>query len=594
MVSVAAGAASYRARAASAGVLPAWCAVLLLCLSWLLASAQAQAQAQEVDVLVDPPILSVGESVNVTFSVVGGGASMEPDFTPLSAQFEILRVSPRERLQIVNGRTTRSRAWRLTLTPREAGTLEIPAIDFGGTLSSPRTITVTPAQTARLGETDVFIELDVAPEGPVYVQSQVLLTVRLFLDTSVRFQNATLSEPEASDGDLVVEHIAEERSQQRLGERNYQVFEQRYALFPQRSGELALAPVVFSADMRSYLQGSAYRRVQSDPITLNVRPAAPSAGSGPWLPATEVTLEQAFPQMDAGGALVARVGEPITRSVTLSALGLTAAQLPPVPVEVPDDFKVYPDQPALDQRITENGVRGERVERLSMLPTQAGDYVLPAVEMSWWDVTRDAPRTARLEPLRLRVLPALPGGADGAAGATAGEVAALPGVDGPAQGGAGAGGTVTVVADPGVWPWLALFLGLGWAATGGLWLRTAGPAFRLPSGAVAPDTGQGYRLGDAVGRVRQACETGDGARVREALLGWARARWPAQRPADLIAVRRLAGEDVAREIDRLDASRYAGESQPWDGKALADAVEAATPSRGGGRGGASTLEPLYR
>jgi hypothetical protein len=565
-------------------------------LAWLVLAAFAlAAHGEEVDVVVDPPILSLGESLTVTFSVAGDSSGIEPDFAPLTEQFDILRTNVRDTLQILNGRTTQTRVWRLTLVPREEGTIEIPALDFGGTSSPVRAITVSPARSSAPGEADVFIEVDVQPEGEVYVQSQVLLTVRLFL--AVRVSNATLSDPVSKNGDVVVEAVAEERSERELGGRTYQVFEQRFALFPQRSGELELDPVVFSGDMRSYFERPTYRRVQSEPIRLQVRPA-PSGAGDPWLPATEVTLTQEFPQANAAGVIEARVGEPITRSVTLSATGLTSAQLPPVEVVVPDEFKIYPDQPALDQRIVDNGLIGQRVERLSMLPTQPGEFELPAVEMRWWDVENDRPRTARLAPVVLRVQPApgteLPGRPDAVAGGVAGAASGVAG-RGPVGGsGFGAAGQ-TVVTDPGMWPWLALFLGLGWLTTGGLWWRRT---LGLPVPTAPPTGGEhaARSLGAALRRVREACEANDVGLARQAVLAWGRARWSDHTVNDLIAVRRLGGEALARELDQLDASRYAAEGQPWDGRALAalvgamsaDADESAVSS------GEGSLEPLYR
>jgi hypothetical protein len=565
---------------------------------WLLALVLAcgfvsAVSAQQVDLVVDPPILTLGESLTATFSYAGDGADVEPDFAVLTESFDILRTSARDVMQIINGRTSQTRVWVLTLAPREEGTVELPSIDFGNVSSDPRSITVTAPLGSAPGEAEVFIDLAVEPEGDVYVQSQLILTVRLYLDTSVRVSNATLSEPEAAVGDLVVEHIAEERGQEKIGERNYQVFEQRYALFPQRSGPLEIAPVVFSADMRSYFERPAYRRVQSEPISLSVLPARAGAGAS-WLPARAVTLEQDFPQADADGVIEARVGEPITRAVTLSATGLTAAQLPPVEVVAPADFKLYPDQPTLAQQIVEDGILGRRVERLSMLPTRPGDFVLPPVELTWWDVVADRERTARLEPVALRVLPLAGAGETPlATGPGTGGLAADAGAGPGRPAGASTGVSTQVVTSPGLWPWVALFLGLGWAATGGLlWQRAQGSlAPALPPRHEA----RSQRLDHAVEGVRKACSANDPSAVRIALLDWARLRWPQRTVNNLITLRELGGAPLAAELDRLDASRYASDEATWEAGSLLAAVEAVSASApADARPAEAALEPLYR
>ncbi|MEO0972721.1 MAG: BatD family protein, partial [Pseudomonadota bacterium] len=178
-------------------------------LSLLLFAALAPAFGR-VQVSIDPPILSLGESLTVTFSASEQGLR-EPDFGPLGEQFDVLRTNSRETLQIVGGQAQQTKVWRLTLVPREEGTLEIPPIDFGSSTSPSRRITVTAPRAERPGEADVFIEVDVEPKGEVYVQSQVMMTVRLHYDGAVRLSNATLSSPASEDGDIVVEVVAEER-----------------------------------------------------------------------------------------------------------------------------------------------------------------------------------------------------------------------------------------------------------------------------------------------------------------------------------------------------------------------------------------------
>ncbi|MEO0422306.1 MAG: BatD family protein [Pseudomonadota bacterium] len=572
----------------SLGRLLLWLACALLLLPVL--SAQAR-----VDVAVDPPILSLGESLTVTFSADERGLT-EPDFSPLEEQFDILRTNSRETLQIVNGQAQQTKVWRLTLVPREEGTLEIPSIEFGGTRSASRRITVTPARSERPGEAEVFIEVSVEPQGPVYVQSQVMMTVRLHWDEAVRLSNATLAKPSSRDGDLVVETVAEERSEKRIGERDYRVFEQRYALFPQRSGQVELDPIVFSADMRLYYERPSFRRVQSESVVLDVLPANPG-GARPWLPASAITLEQSFPDAQDGGELVGRVGEPVTRAVTLNALGLTSAQLPEVQIPVPEGFKVYPDQPTFDQRVALEGILGERVERLAMLPTAAGVFELPAVELEWWDVAADLPRTARLEPVRIRVLPAV---GDGQGGDVAGDGGAVTaGANGADSLGSspltGGPASVGVRYEPGMWPWLALIMAFGWAATGGFWWQSR----RAPgagAGEQAPEVRAGSEsLAASLKRLRAAVQAGDPGQVRLATLHWARARWPNHGVRDLIDVRRLGGEALADALDAMDAARYgSGEQAEGAMQRLleqADALSARTSREVAGTG---QLEPLYR
>jgi hypothetical protein len=88
----------------------------------------------------------------------------------------------------------------------------------------------------------------------------------------------------------------------------------------------------------------------------------------PWVPASELTLTEQWPQDPP----VFHAGEPLTRTLTLSAKGLTAAQLPPLGGMTVEAFKQYVDQPELDDQTADAGVTGVRREKIAFLPTQPG------------------------------------------------------------------------------------------------------------------------------------------------------------------------------------------------------------------------------
>jgi len=101
------------------------------------------------------------------------------------------------------------------------------------------------------------------------------------------------------------------------------------------------------------------------------------------------------------------VGEPITRTITIRAEGLSAAQITPLPVPEGNSYRGYPDQPQLDELVTLNGLVATRAESMALVPNQAGEIVLPAVELFWWDVKSNQQRTARLPSTTLKVSPNL-------------------------------------------------------------------------------------------------------------------------------------------------------------------------------------------
>ena len=268
--------------------------------------------------------VTVNESFLLTFDVQGE-ADGEADFSPLEALFDILNRSQGSKIQIINGRMDRTSQWQLTLMARDVGNYTIPAISFGKDRSNSLSLVVE-AETANASDQvgSVFLEAELTPQQ-AYVQSQLVYTVRLL--RSVNLRSGSLSEPKLSGVEVMVEKLGDDRSFETL--RNgvrYVVVERSFAIFPQQSGTLTVEPTVFQGQI---IEGSRFnfketlrsKRVASQPFSVAVQPI-PAAAQRPWLPSRELRLVEDWPQDPPRF----RVGEPLTRTVTLTASGIAAAQ----------------------------------------------------------------------------------------------------------------------------------------------------------------------------------------------------------------------------------------------------------------------------
>ena len=68
-----------------------------------------------------------------------------------------------------------------------------------------------------------------------------------------------------------------------------------------------------------------------------------------------------------------KVGEPVTRTITISARGLTAAQINPYQ-NFSDNFKLYPDQPKLDDQ-TDNMCWDSALKPLQLFPVNQAQWL---------------------------------------------------------------------------------------------------------------------------------------------------------------------------------------------------------------------------
>ncbi len=376
--------------------------ILWLCCSLLVLPCMVYADALTAS--IDRNQMRIGESVQLTVTLQGS-ADSEPDFTPLQRQFELVGKNKSSNIQIINGSMSRSTQWLITLMPKKTGQLSIPPIHAGTLVSARVRLQVLPENQSTTGmPADVFLEVSALPLD-VYVQQQILCTVRLF--RAINLTQAQLNEPDVLNAS--VERLGKDTTYktQRQG-RSYIVTERRYAIFPQQHGRITIPALQFTGRASSgsglFMQSGRVLRKSSQPIHITVH-AIPSLWSpvSEWLPASALVLHDKG--LDSASI---HVGDALTRSIRIEATGLTAAQLPPLATtSIPDVFRAYPDQPSLTNQQQPQGILGVREEKMALIATKSGTFTLPAIRLPWWNTQTGRIDIAEIPARTLIVLPPL-------------------------------------------------------------------------------------------------------------------------------------------------------------------------------------------
>lgn len=556
-----------------------YCAGILFGLLMLLSAA---IQAAEIQVAVDRNPVGLNESFQITFTA-SDDPDGNPDFAPLQENFEILSQQRSSNSSWVNGKSSRSEQWIVRAMAKQAGELFIPPIAFGADSSKPLKLVVNENTAAPQGNDDIFLEVAATPEQP-YVQSQVLYTLKLF--RKVQITQASLSEPEIKDA--LVEKLGEDSTYAtQIKGVDYWVTERKYAIFPQQSGVFTIAPLILNAEYMSNQRQPRFngffnrpdtetRRVASKAITLNVQ-AVPASFKGPnWLSAESVTLSETW--SDAG--LQTKVGEPLTRTLTLSAKGATVGQLPELLDKTAiDGIKTYPDQPVLKEDKESDGLTALREEKIAFIPSKPGEYTLPALDIVWFNTKTQKMETAHLPSVKLT---ALASSADTKASAPPATVT-VP------QEPANSQVTTTPItvssSDTRFWQAVSATLALGW-------LLTIVVLYRRPSAKVStgkrveqvPETAMEKTL-------KRACWENNPQAAKQALLQWGKAEFGAE---SLGAIAAYCAEALREEILALNRLLYSGQNRDWQGQNLWQAFSAKpTAVSSDGKNG-DGLEPLFK
>ena len=503
---------------------------------------------------VDRADIELNESFTLKITV-DTSIDTEPDASALDEDFFVGTRSQLSNTTIVNGQISRSRTWTYILMAKREGYLEIPPVIIGTEQSERVPISVRAPSNALPGEADIFVTTEVDHSNS-YVQAQLLYTVKVY--RSVATRQPRLSEPDIRGVEVLIEVAGEERSYESiLNGKAYNVVERVYAIFPQQSGEIAIAPARFEARVLRDGRITGRKIFESEAVNVTVNPIPPPPDGFPdavWFPARDVTLSEDWSR--APDRLPA--GEPITRHITVSALGQLSTQIPVIDPAVADTIKIYPDKPELRDTAEASGIRAVRKDQYAMIGIAPGEVELPELQLPWWNINVGEWQLASLPGTSISILPSA-------------NAAVLPPVEtekpAPRQ---DANASANLVGQSSFWRRVSEALGGIWLLTVAAWWWSRRPVSHAPKEPAPPPIYK--QQAKFLKTARKAAKAADGPGIRAALLSWGRLEWPEDAPLNIGDLANRVAMPLSAQLEGLCRADYGPQKDSFDGEALAKSL----------------------
>lgn len=364
-----------------------------------------QASAQEIETSVDRNELARGETLTYTIRVYDRRQGMQLDLTPLTEEFDVLGTRTSSQIRSVNGAVESWTDYIVTLFPLIEGNLTIPAIQVNETMTDPIDVLVrNEGPRSNQGNEELFLELEANKES-IYVQEQLLFAIRLYY-TINGIRNPQFTELEIPD--TVIQLIGSPNQYEKLidGVR-YGVYEKRYVIFPQRSGALEIPDILFRGEVTDGSSNFVFRNLNTRRVTAFTEGVSIEVLERPeiardsdfWLPLRQLSLEESW----EGPVDDLNIGDTLVRTIGMRAEGLDGAVLPPLNELAVDRANVYPEPSEIERMFVDGSIVGTRVERSSIVATEAGALEIPEVVVPWWNVDTDQQEFARIPATILEV-----------------------------------------------------------------------------------------------------------------------------------------------------------------------------------------------
>lgn len=388
--------------------------------------------AEAADVVVS------GDQVRLVFTV--NSQDIKDFRAPSIKGFDVLMGPSRSQqssIQIINGKRTSnsSTAFTYILLAGNPGTYTIPAASVevngekvfsnaisikvlpqdqtsgnsgnngGGSASSSR----SQAAGSRISANDLFITAT-ASKTTVHEQEAILLTYKVYTVVNLRQLYGKMPDLKGFHTQEVELPQQKTFTLEHYKGRNYNttVWSQ-YVLFPQQTGKLEIPSITFDGVVAqqtvsddpfdAFFNGGGYvevkKKITTPKVVINVQPlpAKPAGFSGA---VGEFKLASSINATDV------KTNDAVTIKLTLSGTGNMKLIGTPE-VKFPQDFEIYDPKVTDDYKLTNSGLTGTKTFEYLAIPRHAGNFTIPAVEFTYFDLKSNSYKTLKIEAYNLKV-----------------------------------------------------------------------------------------------------------------------------------------------------------------------------------------------
>jgi hypothetical protein len=236
-------------------------------------------------------------------------------------------------------------------------------------------------------DVDLKIRTYLEPDNGVYVGQLARLWIEI--SSSHRFARAPHYPDLQMNGAIVImpdqfgsNFTQSVQGNTRIGQR------QRYAIIPQREGTLVISAV--NVNFTVMIDGKESRQinVKTKPVELSAIFPPGTKYLGGILTTENLTITESYDRETEK----LRVGDTLTRTVTLHGENTFALALPPTEFVTVEGARVYSAQPILSDQTNRGQYSGTRIDSGSYVLEQAKEISLPEISVRWWN-----PETKTLE-----------------------------------------------------------------------------------------------------------------------------------------------------------------------------------------------------
>jgi len=249
-------------------------------------------------------------------------------------------------------------------------------------------------------QTGPIVRAKFVPAGSAIVGEPVRLQVEILVP------NFFTGAPEfpAFDMDGAIVTLSDDRPEhfnEQVNRATFAGIRRFYLIYAEQPGTFALPAVVISVPYAAKPPETTVANLQLPPMHLSAILPPQARNLDYFLPTSRLTLTQQWSKSISQ----LRAGDSASRTITVTTQKAKAMLIPPIAFSVPDGVSVYLQATSVDDEKNATGAftRGVRTERATYVFARPGDYVLPEIEITWWNLSSRKLITAKLPSAEVHV-----------------------------------------------------------------------------------------------------------------------------------------------------------------------------------------------
>ncbi len=346
---------------------------------------------------VDKEALYLGDVLHYSIEVSGDNPSF-PNLLDI-AGFRVLGSSSSSSIVITNGVTKKSITKTYTIAPTKSFTIPSYEVKADGKIYKTKEIPIKVLKQPVSKNGDEFVVSMEMDKNNVMVGEPINLFVKFKYKLNAKADKINLSEPKVDD--FWIKKVGKATKSY---EGDYVVLTYHYILFPQKSGDFKIPPIVANIGkiVRRSIQGGIFadpffdafgadlkwKKYISNELYLHVNPLPQNL--------------EVYGDFEISASVDKRVVEankPVNLTITIRGEG-NIDDIKKFDINIPD-VVVYADEPKISAGVMQDRYGGEFKQKIALIADK--DFTIPPIEFKYYDKNLKKVVTKKTEPIDIKV-----------------------------------------------------------------------------------------------------------------------------------------------------------------------------------------------